>query len=123
MDSLAEFHTDADHEPDDVAQAAADLNISTAGIVSVVTWPNGCVYVELDGLHRIMERKALTLRNERGAEWASDGTVDDRDEFVLTIRGRRLEGRWVTKVGGTTYTVSADADLSADAFTRIIVRG
>jgi hypothetical protein len=123
MDSLAEFHADHDREPDDVATAAADLGISTAGIVSVATWPNGLVYVELDGLHRIMERKALTLRNERGAQWVGDGTVDDRDEFTLTIRGRRLEGRWVTKVRGTTYTVTADADMSADAFTHIVVRG
>lgn len=120
---LREFHTDHDREPDDVAQAAADLNISTAGIVSVVTWPNGCVYVELDNLSRIMERKARTVGKETGTEWVSDGTVDDRDEFVLTIHSRRLEGRWVTKVGGTTYTVSAYADLSADAFTRIVVRG
>lgn len=120
---LSEFHTDHDREPDDVAQAAADLGISTAGIVSLTTWPNGLVYVELDNLSRIMERKALTLRNERGAQWSSDGTVDDRDEFTLTVRGRRLEGRWVTKVRGATYTVTADADLSADAFTRIVVRG
>jgi hypothetical protein len=123
MDSLAEFHADADHPPDPVAEAAADLNISTAGIVSVATWPNGLVYVELDGLHRIMERKVAKFRDGLGTEWASDGTVDDRDEFSLTIRGRRLEGRWITKVKGTTYTVSADADMSADAFTHIVVRG
>lgn len=124
MTTDPEQYADADHPRDEVSQAAADLNISTDGIVSVQGWTGSIVvYVELDGLHRIMGHKEALFRNGRGTEWASDGTVDDRDEFSLTIRGQRLEGRWITKVNGTTYIVSADADISADAFTRIIVRG